>query len=197
MPKIKSQPKNCLRDEASAKAWRKVKLGELGSIITGTTPPTGRKDFFGGDFPFITPTDIVDFNIRYNYKTERFLSEKWKNKAERILIPKDAVCFVCIGSTIGKICLANKKSFTNQQINTFVADPKKVNSKFIYYLLKDNQENIIKQYGGSGSGKEIINKSTFSGIELLINGDIKEQKRIADVLSGFDDKIELNNKINQ
>ncbi len=187
MTKNKTQPKN----------WQKVKLGGLGSIITGTTPPTGRKDFFGGDFPFITPTDIVNFDVRYNYKTERFLTEKWRNKAERILIPEDAVCFVCIGSTIGKICLANKKSFTNQQINTFVANPAKANSKFIYYLLKYNQENIIKQYGGSGSGKEIINKSTFGGIEFLIPVDVEEQKRIAGILSVLDDKIELNNKINQ
>ncbi len=177
--------------------WRKVKLQDIGKVITGTTPPTERKDFFGENFPFITPTDILDFNIRYNYKTQRFLSEKWKNRAEKILIPKDSVCFVCIGSTIGKICFTKENSFTNQQINTFVADYDKSNPKYIYYLLKNNQGNIIKQYSGSGSGKAIINKSTFENIELFIPEDVNEQRRIAGILSVFDDKIELNNKINQ
>lgn len=187
MSDIKLQPKT----------WWKVKLGDMGRVVTGTTPPTVQKDYFGKDFPFITPTDITDFNIRYNYKTERFLSNKWGKVAKKILVPQNSVCFVCIGSTIGKICLTREDSFTNQQINTIVADSEKADFKYIYYLLKKNQGSIIKQYGGGGSGKAIINKSTFENIEFLIPNDINEQKRIADILSAFDDKIELNNKINQ
>jgi len=198
MTKSKTQPKNCLRVEVSTKAWRKAKLRSLGKVITGTTPPTAQKaDYFGGSFPFITPTDIADFNVRYNYITERFLSDKWGDEAKKILIPKGSTCFVCIGSTIGKICLTKDNSFTNQQINTIVVDSQKADFKYVYYLLKNNQGNIIKQYGGGGSGKAIINKSTFESIEFVIPENPNEQKRIADILSGFDDKIELNNKINQ
>ena len=112
MTKIKSQ----------SKTWRKARLGDMGRVVTGTTPPTAQKDYFGEDFPFITPTDIADFNVRYNYETERFLSDKWSKVAKKILIPKNSICFVCIGSTIGKICLTREDSFTNQQINTIVAD---------------------------------------------------------------------------
>jgi type I restriction enzyme S subunit len=177
--------------------WRKVKLGEVGRVVTGKTPPTAEKEYFDGDFPFITPTDITDFNIRYNYSTERFLSKKWFSRAKNLLIPKNSICFVCIGSTIGKICLVKEDSFTNQQINTVVVDPLKADFRYIYYLLRNNQGNIIKEYGGSGVAKPIINKSTFENIEFLIPHDVKEQKRIAEALSVFDDKVELNNKINQ
>ncbi len=183
--------------ESRFKTWQKTKLKDLGRVVTGTTPPTAQKDYFGVDFPFITPTDITDFNVRYNYETERFLSNKWNAAAKKTLIPKNSTCFVCIGSTIGKVCLTKENSFTNQQINTIVANPQKADFKYIYYLLKKNQDDIIKQYGGSGSGKAIINKSTFENIEFLIPNNIDEQKRIADILSAFDNKIELNNKINQ
>lgn len=179
------------------KAWQTTKLKDMGRVVTGTTPPTTKRNYFGVDFPFITPTDITDFNVRYNYKTERFLSNKWNAVAKKILIPKNSICFVCIGSTIGKVCLTKEDSFTNQQINTIVVNPQKADSKYIYYLLKKNQDDIIKQYGGSGSGKAIINKSTFENIEFSIPNDINGQKRIADILSALDDKIELNNKINQ
>lgn len=184
-------------NKLSKNKWRKVKLREVGKIVTGKTPPTAEKDYFDSDFPFITPTDITDFNIRYNYVTDRFLSKKWFVRAKNLLIPENSICFVCIGSTIGKICLTKKDSFTNQQINTVIVNPEKADFKYIYYLLKNNQGNVIKEYGGGGAAKAIINKSTFENIEFLILENVLEQKRIASILSAFDDKIELNNKINQ
>ena len=175
--------------------WRKVKLGEVGYIITGKTPPTSVKKYFGKKYPFITPSDINSFDVRYNYKTERFLSPDWYNKSKSLIIPKDSICFVCIGSTIGKMCLTREESFTNQQINTVIAKKEKADPLFLFYLLKNNQNNIVKEYGGGGAAKSIINKSTFENIELFIPEDINEQKRMADILSAFDDKIEVNNKI--
>jgi type I restriction enzyme S subunit len=175
--------------------WRKMKLGEVGYIITGKTPPTRVKKYFGEKYPFITPSDINSFDVRYNYKTERFLSPDWYNKSKYLIIPKDSICFVCIGSTIGKMCLTREESFTNQQINTVIAKKEKADPFFLFYLLKNNQNNIVKEYGGGGAAKPIINKSTFENIELFIPEDINEQKRIASILSAFDDKIEVNNKI--
>lgn len=177
--------------------WQKVKLGNISKIITGKTPPTSQKYFFGNEFPFITPTDIKDFNIRYNYQTDRFVSKKWANKAKNLLVPKDSTCFVCIGSTIGKLCLVKTESFTNQQINSVIADQSKANPIYIYYWLMNNQKNILKEFGGGGAAKPIINKSTFGNIELSLPNDLNEQQKIASILSSFDDKIELNNKISK
>lgn len=174
--------------------WQKVKLGDLGKVITGKTPPTAQKDYFAGDFPFITPTDITDYDVRYNYTTERFVSEKWADKAKGLRIPKNSSCFVCIGSTIGKICLVKQDSFTNQQINSIVVDELKAAPLFIYYLLKQNQRGILKKFGGGGAAKPIINKSTFEKIELEAPKDVSKQRKIASVLSAFDDLIENNNK---
>ena len=179
------------------KGWRKVKLGKVGKIITGKTPPTVEKDYFDGEFPFITPTNITNFNIRYNYVTDRFLSKKWLSKTKSLLIPRNSICFVCIGSTIGKMCLAKEESFTNQQINTLIVKKEKADPFFLFYLLKANQNHIVKEYGGGGAAKAIINKSTFENIKLGVPEDINEQRRIADILSAFDEKIEVNNKINQ
>lgn len=178
-----------------SKTWQKVKLGNIGKVITGNTPPTPQKDLFGLDYPFITPTDIKDFDVRYNYLTERFVSEKWMARKKNLSLPKNSTCFVCIGSTIGKMCLVKETSFTNQQINTIISDPTKSDPLFIYYLLKNNQKDILKEFGGGGAAKPIINKSTFEGIEVEFPEDILEQEKIASMLSAFDDKIEVNNKI--
>jgi len=41
-----------------------VKIKNIGRVITGKTPPTSRSEFFNGDYPFITPSDISNYKIR-------------------------------------------------------------------------------------------------------------------------------------
>jgi len=173
--------------------WEIKRIAEIGSVITGKTPPTKEAKFWGGNYPFITPTDIRDFDVRYSYHVERFLSEEWV-KASKSLLPKDSVCFVCIGSTIGKMCLTKEPSFTNQQINSIMIDSKN-DPKFIFYQLRNNKQRIKKEYGGGGAAKEIISKSTFETITLGLP-ELNEQETIASALSSLDDKIELNREMN-
>lgn len=174
------------------KNWRRIKLREMGRVITGKTPPTQDKDSFGSEFPFITPTDIPTFNIRYGYTTDRFVSSKWWSRSKNMMVPRNSTCFVCIGSTIGKMCLVKKDSFTNQQINTFISDKTKIDPMFVFYLLRYRQKEIQKEFGGAGAAKPIVKKSTFEKIEFTIPVDIDEQKRISSLLSSLDDLIEIN-----
>lgn len=51
-------------------------LFELGRIVTGKTPKTNVVDYWGGNIPFITPTDIVGYNSYYQYETERYVTKK-------------------------------------------------------------------------------------------------------------------------
>jgi type I restriction enzyme S subunit len=172
-----------------------VEVKNVGNVYTGKTPSTSVKEYWTGNIPFITPTDIKDFNIRYNYNIERYVSEEWAKKSKKIL-PKDTVCFVCIGSTIGKMCLLKEPSTTNQQINSVVCFDE-YDSKFIYYSLKSMQFLTKDIFGGGGAAKEIINKSTFEKALIPVPETKEKQKQIAKTLSDFDDKIELNNKMNQ
>ena len=41
------------------------KIGDLGSIITGKTPTTSNKEYFNGQYPFITPSDIHTYDEKY------------------------------------------------------------------------------------------------------------------------------------
>ena len=38
--------------------WETCKLGDLGRIVTGKTPKTSESINFGGQIPFVTPTDM-------------------------------------------------------------------------------------------------------------------------------------------
>ncbi|MCL6613097.1 MAG: restriction endonuclease subunit S [Firmicutes bacterium] len=172
---------------------RTIRIGDIGQVITGKTPPTSQPELFGNDYPFITPTDIKTFDIRYLQSTERGLSKKGYELLQKYLIPKDSICYVCIGSTIGKMCMTSHDCFTNQQINSIIVNKKKFDPKYIYYLLRTITPKIKAIAGGSGAGKEIINKSSFESIYLTVH-DLSSQKRIGDILSTFDDLIENNTR---
>lgn len=168
-------------------------IGELGKIVTGKTPPTEIVEYFDGEYPFITPSDIPTFSERYLPYTERTLSKLGADRLKSILLPEQAVCFVCIGSTIGKMCLTKEPSFTNQQINSIIPN-KKYDSIYIFYLLRYIKDYFQSIGGGTGSGKGIVNKSVFSKAKIKILRDIQEQKNISNVISKYDDLIEVNNK---
>ena len=166
---------------------REISLYQLGRIVTGRTPPTKQPEYFGDIFPFITPTDIKVGERKV--VTQRFLSLAGAKYLRRILLPTNSIAFVCIGATIGKICLTTEPSFSNQQINSIIVDRKKYDVRFIFYALKRNASQIKALAGGAAS--PIINKTIFSQLKLSVP-DIAAQRSIGSILGAYDDLIENN-----
>lgn len=170
-----------------------MRIGELGKIVTGKTPPTKQPEYFGSDYPFITPSDIVDYNVRHLESIERYLSQKWKNDQPKYLIPANAICYVCIGSTVGKICMTQTPSFTNQQINSIICDQDIADPRYLFYKLKYETPQIKSIADGKGAGKAIINKSEFEQLRIDIP-PLPLQHKISTLLSAYDDLIENNTR---
>jgi len=171
-----------------------VKIKDIGKVITGETPSTKKPEFFGNKYPFITPSDIPSYDTYYVYKTERGLSEKGYLNQKSKLLPPRTVCYVCIGSTVGKICLTKVPSFTNQQLNNIIVDKEKFVPEYVYYRLRYETPRIQSIAGGTGSGKAIYNKTAFEEHQLEVHDDYNLQKKIASVLSAYDDLIENNTR---
>lgn len=167
--------------------WQHTKIGHLGRVVTGKTPPTKNQEYYGDKYPFITPTDISGNSI-FVEKPDRYLSEDGAQKVASSKLPRNSVCYTCIAS-VGKIAITKEDSFTNQQINSVIADPDKADYRYIFYLLRKITPQIKGMVGGAAS--PIINKSAFENIDIEIP-ETKIQKRIADVLSTYDDLIENN-----
>ena len=65
----------------------------------------------------------------------------------------------------------------------------KINKLFSYYILKFNEINIMRLRVGSGLPN--IQKSTLEKFKIKIPTDIKEQEKIAEILTLADDEIFL------
>ena len=171
--------------------WKAVKVGELGRIVTGKTPKTAIKENYGGNIPFLTPSD--DMNVKYVTSTAKTLSNKGLCEVKNNLLPGNAVCVSCIGSDLGKAVITARPTVTNQQINSIIVDCEKYDTCFIYYamLILGKELNFISK---TSTAIPIINKTEFSSQEIRVPS-LEVQKKIASILSALDDKIALNNKI--
>ncbi len=43
---------------ALPEGWVWTEVGDIGNIVTGTTPSKSKKEYYGNDFPFFKPTDL-------------------------------------------------------------------------------------------------------------------------------------------
>ena len=172
--------------------WKRIKVGELRKIVTGRTPKTSISSNYGGDIPFLTPSD--DMSVKYIRTTNRTLTEQGLLEVKNCLLPAYSVCVSCIGSDLGKVVITTKETVSNQQINSIILSKELYNKDFIYYsmLILGKELNHISK---TSTAVPIVNKTNFSNYEIPVPS-IETQKQIAKILSSIDDKIELNNKIN-
>jgi len=68
------------------------------------------------------------------------------------------------------------------------------NQSFLFYMMKYYVSHLIKKESGTVFGS--VNRNDINGLEVDIPEDVEEQKKIARYLEMIDDKIELNNTIN-
>ncbi|MFN4845096.1 MAG: restriction endonuclease subunit S [Dolichospermum sp.] len=170
------------------KGWRVGKLGDLGKIVTGKTPSTKVAEYFGGNVPFITPSDMD--GKKTISRTARYLTEDGVNAVKSAKIPAGSIMVSCIGSDMGKVACTVQDSVTNQQINSIIAND--YSREYIYYNLSQRKEELQNLAGG-GSAVPILNKGHFSNIEILIP-DIYLLKQFDNFSNTFTKKIYENDE---
>ena len=165
-----------------------VTIGDLGIVITGKTPPTTNKNYYGDYAVFIKPTDISE-QSKYTYETEEMYSKLAAEKYESSLIPKGAICVPCIGTVGTKMTMAPCDCYTNQSINSIICN-ENYDNEYVYYLIKNFLPGLKAYNLGTASGREYVSKSNFEKIELVAEQDKEIQKKIGVILSRYDSLIE-------
>ena len=171
--------------------WQKIKLGDISEVIGGGTPSTKNYDFWNGDIPWLTPKDLSGYNNRYISRGERNITKLGLQNSSARMLPKGTVLLTS-RAPIGYLAIAENDVCTNQGFKSIILKDGYC-PEFFYYLLKNNIDYIIGL--GSGSTFAEISGTQVKNLEFTVP-PLDVQKKIAGVLGELDDKIELNNKIN-
>lgn len=172
---------------------KKTKLGKLVQIANGSTPSTENDKHFDGDFIWITPKDLSVQQKKYIYQGERNISKEGFESCSTSLLPTNTI-LLSSRAPIGLLAINKKELCTNQGFKNLICNSS-IYYEYLYYLLKTKIAEIEKL--GTGTTFKEVSKTSLENFELFYWSDLSVQYKIAKVLSSLDDKIELNNKINE
>lgn len=172
--------------------WKLKAFSDIVDIIGGGTPKTTMEEYWEGEIPWLS---VVDFNNEFRTvnETEKSITEMGLNNSSTKILKKGELIISARG-TVGAIAQLGRDMAFNQSCYGLRAMKTMTDNDFIYYLLKYSL-NILKQTT-HGSTFDTITKNTFDLLKVPLP-PMKEQIKIASILSVLDDKIELNHRMNQ
>jgi len=176
---------------------KSAKLKDLPiQIIDGDRSPRypKRDEFQEDGILFLNTTNIID--NRLDLSDANYIShEKFSQLSKGKLQPLDIV--MTTRGSIGKVALFNhslhRTGFINAQMLIFRSDGKVIDPFYLYYFLcSSNMQGLIKNFA-SGSAQPQIPITDLREIEIDYP-DFPTQRRIANILSAYDNLIENNTR---
>lgn len=157
------------------------KLSTIGDVIQGQSP---KSEYYSNSegTPFLQGNRTFGYLYPF-FDTYTKKVTKLAKKGDVLMSVRAPVgalnfapCDLCIGRGLASIRSKNK------------------DSKFIYYTLKHNVNNLIRQAGATTF--DSVNRDLILNFDLVIPRTEEDRKLVSQLLSNLDQKIERNNKIN-
>ena len=147
-------------------------LGKIGNWQSGATPSRLRKDYYGGNIPWLKTGDLND---RYISDIPEYITETALKETSVKLNPKDSVLIAMYGATIGKVGILSFPATTNQAC--CACTDYLVKKMYLFYFLLANREKFIAM-GGGGAQPNISKEKIVS--TLIPLPPKQEQSRIVE-----------------
>ena len=157
------------------------------NIITGGTPSTTRQEYYGGNIPWLSSTEIHQKRIT---KPTTYITELGLQNSSAKIAPERSVLIALAGQgkTRGTAAYLTKPMALNQSLAALVTN-EKCNPEFLYYLIS-NMYLPLRELSSGDGGRGGLNKKIIEKVSVTIPIDIAEQIAIANTLSAMDEEIE-------
>lgn len=170
--------------------WKKVKLGDVASISSGSTPLRSNKAYFeNGNMPWVKTMDLTNGKIA---KTDECITELAAKKCKPY--PAGTVLVAMYGgfNQIGRTGLLTFSASINQALAALQFE-KDVCSEYVLFYLNANVERW-RSCAASSRKDPNITSHDVEKFEIVLP-PIEEQKKIAATLSVWDSAIEKMEKL--
>lgn len=176
-------------------SWPKVKIDDITEVVTkGTTPTTYGMPFTDEGINFVK-AEALNGDSALDHRGFTFVSEETHAKLARSILKKEDVLVTIAGANVGRCGFVQERDLpanTNQAVGIVRVDPEKAEPRFVYYYFKHPLMRAKCMNIGGQAAQPNVNLANLKGFEVPLPERVT-QKRIASVLSAYDDLI-VNNQ---
>lgn len=150
-----------------------ARLGDVCTVVSGSTPKTNIPAYWDGDIKWITPAELNE-NSFYIFDSQRHITELGKEKTGLSYMPVGTV-ILSSRAPIGKTAIAGCELCCNQGFKNLICSDAIFN-EYLYFFLKSKTD-YLNSLGRGATFKE-ISKSIVENIEIRLPS-LEEQKKAA------------------
>lgn len=168
-----------------SRRWVQTSLNQLCITSSGGTPLRSKKEYYDGNIPWIKSGELKDLVIE---KSEEMITKSGLDNSSAKIFPKGTILVAMYGANIGKISILGIESATNQAICAIFNDKSILDSKYLFWYLQSQRDNLIKK--GIGAAQPNISQDIINKLKIPL-APANEQKRIVSKIEELFSEIEF------
>lgn len=160
-----------------------AKLGDVCTVVSGTTPKSDHPEYWDGEINWVTPAELTD-DSNIIFESQRKITQQAIKDSSLKAIPAGTV-LLSSRAPIGKVAIAGTEMYCNQGFKNLICT-ERIYNRYLYHFLRNNTA-YLNSLGRGATFKE-ISKSIVENIEIPLP-PLDEQRKIAAVLDKVSDLI--------
>ena len=165
--------------------WEEVTLGKVSEMNSGGTPKSTVSEYYDGNIPWVSIADMTKHG-KWISTTAKYLTDSGLANSSARLYPKGTVLYAMYAS-IGECSIAQVPVSSSQAI-LGIRTKEKLNNLYLYYYLNNMRSKILLM--GQQGTQSNLNAGMVKNFQMQLP-PLKEQQKIATVLTNADKEIEL------
>lgn len=162
-----------------------ARLGDICTVVSGSTPKSNIPEYWDGDIKWITPAELTEQSYIIT-DSARHITELGVQKTGLKPFPAGTV-ILSSRAPIGKTAIAGCEMFCNQGFKNLICSDQ-INNRYLYWFLACNTD-YLNSLGRGATFKE-ISKGIVEDIEIPLPS-ISKQVEIAEKFEKVSDLIAL------
>jgi type I restriction enzyme S subunit len=169
--------------------WETVNLGDvLHLIIGGGTPSKSKSEYWNGDIFWCSVKDMEDDKHYLSYTKDTITKKGLENSSANLIKAGTVITSTRMG--LGRAFINKVDMAINQDLKALIPN-ERIDNRFLLWTIVSKRKELNML--GRGSTVKGITLDILKSIEIALPPLIV-QRRIADILSAYDDLIENNQK---
>lgn len=183
----------------SSSGWQTRKLRDVCIKIGSGATPRGGKETYSDEGPYalIRSQNVLDFS--FSYDGLAYIDDEQARQLANVEIQERDVLLNITGDSVARVCQVPKELLparVNQHVSIVRPDFSQLLPEYLkYFLLNPRFKDYMLGLASVGGTRNALTKGMIEDFEIPLP-PLPTQRRIADILSALDEKIELNRQTN-